>query len=261
MPDDISAAERPLTSDTIETLANRVSVRAYTDEPVTDEQVDAVLRAAFRAPTSSNIQSYSVVVVRDEDTLAKLAVVTKGQKHVEKAPVFLAFCADLTRIDVAVRSKGGNIDSNNLETGLVSSVDAALVGMSAYIAADSLGMKGVMIGAVRNDAVETAKILGLPKRVYCVFGMVLGWPDEAPPQKPRMGYETVVHYEQYGRRQDGGAVDPAIAAYDAALRAHYESVGKTTTPDSWSHDMGKKFMPEPRQGLRAQLAEQGFDFI
>ncbi len=261
MPDSDAKIERPLVSDTIETLANRVSVRSFTDEPVTDEQVDAVLQAAFRAPTSSNIQSYSVLVVRDPETLAKLAVVTSNQKHVKEAPVFLAFCADLTRIDIAVRGKGGNIDRNNMETGLVSSVDASLVGMSAYLAADSIGMKGVMIGAVRNNVVESAKILGLPKRVYCVFGMVLGWPDEAPQQKPRMGYETVVHYEQYGKTKSGDAVDPAVAAYDAALRAHYESVGKTTTPDSWSHDMAKKFMPEPRPNLRKELADQGFDFL
>jgi nitroreductase len=261
MPADTPAADRPLTSDTIETLAGRVSVRAFADEPVTDAQVDAVLTAAFRAPTSSNIQSYSVVVVRDRGTLAKLATVTAGQKHVANAPVFLAFCADLTRIDAAVRSKGGNIERNNLETGLVSSIDAALVGMSAYLAADSIGLKGVMIGAVRNDAVETAKILGLPKRVYCVFGMVLGWPEDVPPQKPRMAYTSVVHYEQYGRTRDGGKVDPAVAAYDAALRAHYDSIGKPTSPDSWTADAAKKFMPEPRENLRAELAALGFDFL
>lgn len=253
--------DRALSSDTIETLANRVSVRSFTDEPVTDEQVDAVLRAAFRAPTSSNIQSYSVLVVRDPETLEKLAVVAGGQKHVHNAPVFLAFCADLTRIDQAVTAKGGNIERNNLETGLVSSVDAALVGMSAYVAADSLGLKGVMIGAVRNNAVESAKILGLPRRVYCVFGMVLGWPDKVPPQKPRMDQDVTVHYEQYGRAKDGGAVDPKVAAYDKALADHYKSRGMPTADDSWSHDMMKKFVPEPRQNLRAELAEQGFDFI
>lgn len=261
MPDESRAADRPLTSDTIETLANRVSVRSFTDEPVTDAQVQAVLTAAFRAPTSSNIQSYSVVVVRDPATLARLAVVTKGQKHVAVAPVFLAFCADLTRIDAAVRTNGGNIDRNNLETGLVSSIDAALVGMSAYLAADSLGLRGVMIGAVRNNAMETAQILSLPKRVYCVFGMVLGWPGEAPQQKPRMDFAAMVHHERYGRRQDGGDVDPGFAAYDAALAAHYGSVGKSTTTDSWSHDMAKKFMPEPRPNLRQELTELGFDFL
>ena len=71
-------------------------------------------------------------------------------------------------------NNGETIDGNNFEMGLVTSVDAALVGMSASLAAESLGIKGVMIGAVRNNAVETAEILGLPHRVYVVFGMVLG---------------------------------------------------------------------------------------
>lgn len=261
MPGETAPAERPLTSETIETLNSRVSVRSFTPEPVTDAQVAAVLRAAFRAPTSSNIQSYSVVVVRDPETLAQLAAVTAGQRHVADAPVFLAFCADMTRIDMAVRSKGGNIERNNMETGLVTTIDAALVGMSAYLAADSLGLKGVLIGAVRNNAVETARILNLPKRVYCVFGMVLGWPGEAPPQKPRMAFESVVHYERYGRRKDGGGVDPGIAAYDAALRAHYDSIGKPTAPDSWTADAARKFMPEPRPNLRRELADLGFDFL
>ena len=84
-----------------------------------------------------------------------------AQRHVRDTPVFLAFCADLTRIEHVVRERGHDIEDNNLEIGLVSSIDAALVGMSAYLAADSLGLKGVMIGAVRNDAVETARILGL----------------------------------------------------------------------------------------------------
>lgn len=258
---DMQTAERALSSETTETLLNRVSVRSFTDEPVTDAQVEAVLHAAFRAPTSSNIQSYSTLVVRDPETLDKLSVVTSGQKHVKHAPVFLAFCADLTRIDKAVRMNGGNFDRNNLETGLVSAIDAALVGMAAYLAADSLGMKGVMIGAVRNNAAETAKILSLPKRVFCVFGMVLGWPDKVPPQKPRMAETATIHWEQYGRTKEGGAVDPAVDQYDKALAAHYRGIGIKTTDDSWTHDMAKKFMPEPRENLRAELKGQGFDFI
>ena len=56
-----------LTSETIELLHNRVSIRKYSDEPVPDAHVEALLSEAFRAPTSSNIQSYSVVVVREKD--------------------------------------------------------------------------------------------------------------------------------------------------------------------------------------------------
>src|SRR5690606_24865029 len=109
----------------------RVSVRRYTDRPVEDAHVEAILRAAFRAPTSSNIQSYSVVVVRDRETLKRLSIVTKNQRHVAEAPLFLAFCADLGRIETAMNGYGFDVGGNNLEMGLVSSIDAALVGMSA----------------------------------------------------------------------------------------------------------------------------------
>ena len=253
-------ARVPLNSETITLLQNRVSVRQFSDQPVDDELVERTLRAAFRAPTSSNIQSYSVIVVRDADSKERLSTVTGNQQHVRDAPVFLAFCADLTRIEHALNARDHTLTNNNLEIGLVSSIDAALVGMSAYLAAGSLGLDGVMIGAVRNDAVAVAEILGLPPRVYCVFGLCLGWAAERPPQKPRMDYNSMVHYERYGQRDDERDLAQAITDYDTELAAHYASVGKLTTPDSWSHDMDKKFNPQLRDELRQQLQKLGFDF-
>jgi nitroreductase len=253
MPDSLAET---YTSETIRVLHNRVSVRKYKDQPVTNDAVEAVLRAAFRAPTSSNIQSYSVIVVRNPDTLAKLAAIAGNQRHVAVAPVFLAFCADMTRVEQAMKMHGHTLDDNNLEVGLVSSVDAALVGMAAYVAAESIGLQGLMIGAVRNDAVATAEVLGLPKRVYCLFGMCLGWPAEKPKQKPRMDIASTIHYEKY----DAAAALASLPAYDAALAAHYESTGRPTTPDSWTHDMDKKFHARLRDKLREQLRVQGFDF-
>lgn len=254
MPDD--SLSQTYTSETIRLLHDRVSVRKYTDQPVTNEAIEAVLRAAFRAPTSSNIQAYTVVVVRNPETLAKLAVVTGNQRHVAVAPVFLAFCADMTRIEHAMKKRGHSLDDNNLEVGLVSSVDAALVGMAASLAAESIGLQGLMIGAVRNNVLATAEILGLPKRVYCLYGMCLGWPAEHPMQKPRMDIGATVHHERY----DQAAAVAALDAYDAALAAHYESTGRPTTPDSWTNDMDKKFHARLRDKMREQLSAQGFDF-
>lgn len=256
MPD----SQTTYTSETIELLSKRVSVRRYKPDPVPDAMVEAILRAAFRAPTSSNIQSYSVIVVRDREVLRKLAPITSNQKHVLEAPVFLAFCADLTRIAYALEARGHSVADNNMETGLVSSIDAALVGMSASLAAESLGLQGVMIGAVRNDATASAKVLGLPDRVYCVFGMCLGFPGEAPEQKPRMEYAGMVHYDQYGNQPGAADLKTHLAGYDAELAKHYRATGRTTTDDSWTHDMDKKFNPWLRDKLRQQLKERGFDF-
>ena len=246
----------PTTSETIECLLNRVSVRKYSDQAVTDETVKAVLEAAFRSPTSSNIQSYTAVVVRDPETKQKLSVPTGNQKHVAQTPVFIAFCADLRRIEYALNQHQHNLNNNNLEVGLVSSVDVALVGMSAYLAAESVGLRGLMIGAVRNDPEKIAEILGLPQRVYCVFGMCLGWPAEEPVQKPRMDMGMTVHYEKY----DEEASIESMKSYDTALAEHYTSRGIKTTPDSWTPDMDSKFHPPQRDTLRQQLKGRGFDF-
>jgi hypothetical protein len=179
---------------------------------------------------------------------------------VQDAPVFLAFCADLTRIEMARRMNGNDIENNNLEMGLVSTVDAALVGMSAYLAAESLGLKGVMIGAVRNDAVATARVLALPPRVYCVFGMCLGWPGEIPEQKPRMAYNAMVHYDRYGNRGSKRSAEQVLRDYDLALAEHYRRQGKPTADESWTREIDKKFNSKLRAQLREQLAELGFNF-
>lgn len=243
-------------SETIRVLHQRRSIRAYADTPVTDAHVDAILDAARRAPTSSNIQAYSIVVVRDPDTKARLAVPCGNQKHIVTCPVFLAFLADLTRVEAAFERFGHNCDDNNLELGLVATVDAALVGMAAYVAAESLGIQGVMIGAVRNRPDEIADILNLPQRAYAVFGMCLGFPAEAPQQKPRMPSDGIVHRESYDKQASLAALDP----YDAALKAHYDAIGKATTADSWTHEVDAKFAIRPRDGLRRQLKARGFDF-
>ena len=93
MPNDSTHPSQPglTTSETIETLLQRRSIRKYSDAPVTDAQVDAILQAAFRAPTSSNIQSYTVITVRDPETKQKLSVPAGNQKHIADCPVFLAF--------------------------------------------------------------------------------------------------------------------------------------------------------------------------
>lgn len=247
---------RPLTSETIKVLQNRRSIRKYADTPVTDAHIDAILAGALRAPTSSNLQAYSVIVVRDAEIKAQLAAPCGNQQHIVNCPVFIAFCADLTRIEAALERNGHDIENNNLELGLVASIDASLVGMAAYVSAESLGIHGVMIGAMRNNPEAIADILGLPQRVYAVFGMCLGFPAQEPKQKPRMPISGVVHHERYDVGQSLAAIDP----YDDDLKDHYDIIGKESHPNSWTHEVDKKFAPRPRDGLRAALKARGFDF-
>ncbi len=245
------------TTPVTETLAEHVTVRFFTNEPLPEEMVTTILEAARRSPTSSNMQTYSIVVVRDQGVKKKLARLAGDQKHIETCPVFLAFCADLHRLQAATEMHGVQM-AGSLETTLVATIDAALVGMSVQTAAESFGLGAVMIGAMRNAPIEAARLLGLPPGVYVVYGMCLGWPDErrVPPQKPRLPADLVIHYEQYDQ------ADPArgLAAYDGALAAHYDSLGTNTHAAAWTGPIAARLETPRRPFLRAELEALGFSF-
>jgi FMN reductase (NADPH) len=212
-----------------------VSVRQYLPQTVPDEMILAILRAARRAPTSSNLQAYSIVVVRDPDTLRRLAELAGNQRHVAETPVFLAWCADLSRVERACKLHNREFVGNTLEMGIVATVDAALTGMSAMTAAESFGLGCVMIGGMRNHPVEVARLLELPPRAYVVFGMCIGWPAERPPQKPRLPESAVIHFERY----NGATADEVFE--DAA----------------WTTRVSVEFSKPRREHLRAALAQLG----
>ncbi|MFT7587561.1 MAG: nitroreductase [Cellvibrionaceae bacterium] len=242
---------------TIDVQNKHVTIRGFLGKDVSAEMVTTILGAARRAPTSSNYQTYSVVVVRNPDTKKKLAVLAGNQKHVETCPVFFAFCADISRLAVACEMHEKEL-VRGFETTLVSSVDAALVGMSANTAAESLGLGAVMIGGMRNQPEQVAKALGLPDGVYVVFGMCLGWPNEEarPAQKPRLADDLVVHYESY----NVSGQSEKLAAYDRALADHYNARGNNLDDAAWTGPLSNQLSEARRTNLRPELERLGFSF-
>lgn len=253
---DTMLAERVISSETIETLNTRVSVRDYTDQPIDDATMRVLLNAARRTATSSNVQSYSFVVVRDTETKRQLAQLTGNQRHVETAPVFVAICADISRIASATQMHGHEM-AVNLEVSMVSIVDAALAGQSLSLAAESLGLGTVMIGGIRNRPKEVIDLLGLPHGVFALFGLCIGWPDEAlrTPQKPRLQEESIIHHERYTP-----VSETALADHDADLAAHYRGQGRETPDAAWTGVVARKFSTKNRDYLRGVLEAQGFNF-
>lgn len=247
----------PISTPTTELQGKHVTIRQFSDQKVTDDMVNQILDAARRAPTSSNAQTYSVVVVRNPETKKQLAVLAGNQSYVETCPVFFAFCADISRLDTACRMHEQEL-VKCFETTLVSSVDAALVGMTANTAAESFGLGAVMIGGMRNHPEDAAKLLGLPNGSYVVFGMCIGWPDEdkRPVQKPRLPRDLVVHYEQYDQS------DPTekLETYDKKLAAHYDALGNNQHPAAYTGPIAKRLSTARRTNLRPELERLGFKF-
>ncbi|HMY77913.1 MAG TPA: nitroreductase family protein, partial [Thauera aminoaromatica] len=78
----------------VEHLLDHRSVRAYLPDPVTDGELAAIVAAAQSAASSSNLNVWSVVAVRDAERRARLAELAGNQAHVREAPLQLVWLAD-----------------------------------------------------------------------------------------------------------------------------------------------------------------------
>ena len=214
---DIAPSQLPW-NDVVSSLLHHRSVRGYTPDPVPAGTLATMIAAAQSAATSSNLQTWSVVEVTDPAKRAELAEIAGGQKHIVECPLYLVWLADLSRNERIAQAAGKALEgAPYLETFLVAAIDAALAAQNAVVAAESLGLSTVYIGAMRNDPVRVAKLLGLPPGAGVVFGLCVGYPkpENVGEVKPRLPQEVVLHRDRY-------ALEPEQreqANYDARLEA------------------------------------------
>lgn len=217
-PEDHRAAVCALHGEPWSTVAQMFrhrSHRAYRPDPVPDAQLERLVDAARHASTSSFIQAYAVVAVRDAATKAQCARLCAGQPHIAEAPVFAAICADLHKLAAACARHGTTIQAQSFELFLQATVDAALLGQNLQLAAEAEGLGACMIGAARNHPLELAAALALPPHVYVVFGMTLGKAADDPVPRGRMPLAGVLHFDRY----DVARTDAVLDGADAGMRA------------------------------------------
>lgn len=216
-PEDLRAAVCALHGEPWSTVAQMFrhrSRRAYRPDAVPQPQLERLVDAARHASTSSMIQAYAVVAVRDPAVKAQCARLCSGQAHIAQAPVFFAVCADLHKLAAACGRHGASLQAQSLELFLQATVDAALLGQNLQLAAEAEGLGACMIGAARNRPVELAQVLGLPPHVYVVFGMTMGVAADDPVPRGRMPLSGVLHWDRYATD-----VDAVLDGADASMRA------------------------------------------
>ncbi len=238
-------------------------MRKYRPDPVPVETIEAIVAAAQRTSTSSNLQLYSVVAVTDAAKRARLAELCGNQEHIAQAPVFLAWCADLARLDRACELRGYTQVTDYVENFLVAAVDAAIAAQTAALAAESLGLGICYIGSIRNNTQAVIDLLGLPRLVFPITGMTVGWPAAEPLIRPRLPLRTVLHWEHYDRAGE----DEALAEYDRAMAAtgiyggrQVPAPGKPDVMEDygWTEHSARRVSQALRTDLREVLERQGF---
>ena len=205
-------------NDVIASLLNHRSVRGYVSDPVPPGMLEVLIAAAQSAATSSNLQTWSVMEVTDPAKRKVLAEIASGQQHIVECPLFLVFIADLSRNERLGKAEGTTLEVlPYLDAFLVASIDAAMAAQNAVIAAESLGLSTVYIGALRNNVTRVAELLKLPSGAGAVFGLCIGYPkpESAGEVKPRLPQEVVLHHDRYSTAAEA----EGRAIYDKRLEA------------------------------------------
>ena len=240
-------------NETIRLLQAHHSSRSYKSDPIPEEILEVIIESAHRAPTSTNSQEVSLVVVRDADSRARIAEIAGGQPWIAKAPVFIAVVVDLYKTGLGVKKAGAEqVFQRSLEGILAAVSDAGIAMATLMTAACAFGLGVVPIGGIRRDPQAMIHLLGLPPNTFPVDGVVLGYAAEESPQKPRMSIESFRHDEKYHPE----ALKPAIDAYDQTLEEYWQKIGRADGL-SWSANMAQHYGTFSRL-IKSVAQKQGF---
>ncbi|MCE9683905.1 oxygen-insensitive NADPH nitroreductase [Halomonas alkalisoli] len=238
---------------TIELLKSHRSIRKFTDRKIPHELLLELIHAGQAAATSSHVQAYSVIHVKDPANRELIAELAGGQTYVATASDFLVFCADMKRPTEASERTGANVVRGMTEQLLVASVDTALMAQNVAIAAESEGLGICYIGGVRNNPQAISDLLRLPEHVYPVFGMCLGYPAHEPDVKPRLPVEAILKEDYYTDDSE------LVAAFDDAMQTYYGQRKGGNKDTNWSRNLTPLFDSKLRAHMRGFLTKRGFE--
>jgi FMN reductase [NAD(P)H] len=242
----------------IKQLKNRRSIRQFTGETVNRDHLEEILRAAQQAPTSTNGQQISLVVIEDKNRIQFMSELVGGKPQVATADVFIVIVADFYRPAQAAEMIGGShIIQQSAEGILVGAVDAGIMLNAIQIAAESFGYGTTAIGAIRRDPEAVIEALNLPPNTYPMVATTIGVIDQEakPLVKPRVLFESFVHFDKYHSE----AVQDGIKAYNHTYREWWDEQGLTDM-SNYSEERNQYYTSIYFDKVAQSMEIQGFRF-
>jgi len=172
----------------IENIMTRTSIRQYKDQPVEQEKIDIMLKAAMAAPTAVNLQPWHFIVIDDKQTIGMLS-----GRQPTNAPLLIALCGDTNKTTMP-DGKG------KLPDFWVQDVSAATENL--LLAAHALGLGAVWTGVYPNmeRTAEVANVLNCPPHIVPLAVVRVGYPDESPAPKDKFKEENI-SYNKFGGKK------------------------------------------------------------
>lgn len=170
---------------TLDAIFNRKSIRKYTDQKISKEDIETILKAGMAGPSAVNARPWSFIVVEDRETLNKMADGNgKAAQLLKEAPLGILVCGDIDRTYPLARDYWV--------------IDGAIACQNMILAATELGIGSVWLGTYPQDEKVKAQsaIFDLPESIipHSIIAFGYAAQDGIEREKWEAGR---VHYEKW----------------------------------------------------------------
>lgn len=166
----------------MDTIYTRRSIRRFKDVPVSKEDTNKILRAAFCAPSARNLQPWEFIVVRNRQRLIEMSDLAPSAKPLREATLGIIVCANLKKNELLEYCEQ----------------DLAAATQNMLLEAHALGLGGVWLGMhpTPGRSQRLKVVFQLPDHIFPLWMVAIGYPDEEGCLKDKYNPE-VIHYENW----------------------------------------------------------------
>ena len=242
----------------ISTMMKRRSVRKFTSRKPSDEVINEIVRAGQQAPFAGQLCS---------------VILSRKRKQPMGAPIMFTICFDMHRMELIMAKRGWKTVANDLSMLVFGFQDAAYFAENMVVAAESLGMGSCFLGGAAFAAKNLVKLYKLPPRVFPMVQLIMGYPAEEFPPRPRYPYAFSCFEETYPELTDEMVTEAMKVMDEGYLAQDYYKRQRAKIPleggrketftyddYSWTEHISRKWgqwMKDPKEIL-VQFERCGF---
>ncbi len=174
--------------DVLRIIEERRSIRKYTKDTVSDDDIGSLLEAFRWGPSEGNIQPWFVIITRDGKLIDNIASACFNQGWIGSAPVVFVICVNEKKSAASFGEKGLSLYS-------IQSTAAAIQNM--LLLAQEKGLGSCWISAFEEERLYT--LMDLPEWVRPVAIITMGHPDERPDVPLRLDVTDFTYEDRFGK--------------------------------------------------------------
>lgn len=242
---------------TIQTILNHRSIRKFKNKKLDSSTVSTLIDAARHTSSSNFMQSYSIISVNEPSLKQKIAAICNQDYVAESGHLFIML-VDQHRNQTIAKENGVNTDVlHSMDRFLVGVSDALLASQNIMIAAESMGLGGVFLGSILNEADQIIDLLQLPKLTFPILGIALGYPDQNPQLKPRLPKDMMHFKDRYPVYEN---LNEKLKDYDEIVHQYYDLRDANRRVDYFTKQIsdGMNRKHPGRMKLLQHIQKQGF---